>query len=143
MITRKNKEQKELPEIVFTDIFYANEHILNDNNNQQTLIFFFDPGCDLCKDKILLFSENCEYLKKTRFFMISSAPEKSIKDFIMNNKISICENIYIYAALDNIIINEFENPINPSIYLYNKKGKLIRKFSYLTKINEIIDLLEN
>ena len=140
---KKNFEKKKLPDMTLTDIFRHKTHILMDNDNRWTLILFFDPECDLCKDKVTLLSENCNLFKNARLFMISTASEGSIVSFFTNNKINICDNIFVISTLGQVIDNKFENPIIPSIYLYDEKNVLTKKFSYLVKIDEILNSLRN
>jgi len=140
---KKKNEKNELPAITFTDIFQGKIHILDDNNNQYTLILFFDPECDLCKDKVILLSERCNSFINIRLFMISATSKEKIVSFFKDNNINICDNIFIISALNNLIDNEFKNPTMPSIYLYNKKNVLVKKFDYIAKIDEIINYTSN
>jgi len=139
IIVNTKSEKKEIPVITFTDIFQNKNHTLTDNNNQFTIILFFDPECDLCKDKVMLLSENCNLFKNTRLFMISVAPKEAIISFFTDNNIKICNNIFIISAFEEIIGNRFEHPIIPSIYLYNEKNVLIKKFNYSVTIDGIIN----
>jgi len=145
VIVNKKSEKKELPVITLTDIFQNKSHTLTDNYGQFTIILFFDPECDLCKDKVILLSENCNLLKNTRLFMISVAPKEAIISFFTDNNINIniCNNIFIISAFEEIISNKFEYPIFPSIYIYNEKNVLIKKFNYSVKIDEIINSTRN
>ena len=140
---KKNLEKKKLPDITLADVFRNETYSLLDNNKKRTLILFFDPECDLCHDKVILLSENCNLFQDTRLFMISAASKENIISFFTNNKINICNNIFIISTLEQVMEKEFENPITPSIYLYNEKNVLIKKFSYISKINEILNSLKN
>ena len=98
--------------------------------NTETVLIYFSPTCDHCKDftSELLKHENA--LKDKQIIMITYVPIEEIKPFDSLYHISIKPNFKIGTEGYSFIVRKYYNVERfPYIVIYNKQMKLVKKLS--------------
>jgi peroxiredoxin len=92
------------------------------------LILFF-PDCDHCQREAAQIQKNIAGFKDYTLYFISSAPFEEINHFATTYQLHNYKNVVFARTEAQNVINAFGPIETPTIYLYDKSGKLIETFS--------------
>lgn len=93
-----------------------------------TLIFIFSPDCDHCQNETKSLTANIELFKKAQIVMASPLDYGQIKQFYDDYKIADYPNIIMGRDPSYFLGSFFNIRSFPAMFLYDKKGKLIKAF---------------
>lgn len=111
-------------------------------NKTNTIIILFSPDCDHCKTATKDLLANIDGLKKAQIIMVSNLDFTWIKRFEKEFDLSKYQNITL-ATQQNYFLYEFYGLTSfPSVFVYNKKGKLIGDYSQHVTFKEVAALLK-
>jgi len=109
---------------------------LNDGSNVSVktlpgkiaLILFF-PDCDHCQREAAQIQKHIAGFKDYTLYFISSAPFEEINHFASTYQLQNYKNVVFARTEAKNVLNAFGPIETPTIYLYDKNGKLIETFS--------------
>jgi thioredoxin-related protein len=106
-----------------------------------TLIMLFSPDCDHCHQQIVTFKKDKEQIKNVQIIMVSFLNYDLVKNFYQDFEMKNYPNITI-GRDGNYFLGTFYKPqIFPTMFLYNKKGKLVKNFEGNVSIQQITENL--
>ncbi|MEO7265331.1 MAG: thioredoxin fold domain-containing protein [Ferruginibacter sp.] len=106
------------------------------------LIMIFSPDCDHCQVATKDLLKQIKLFKKVQIIMVSSLDFANILAFYKSYKIADYPNI-IMARDPAYFLGTFYSIKNfPSLFLYDKKGKLVREFEGSVSFSEIAGWLK-
>ncbi len=107
-----------------------------------TIIMLFSPDCDHCKVATEQMLANIDGLKKAQIIMVSSLDFSWIKKYNNQFHLDKYKNITL-ATQQNYFLFEFYSLTSfPSVFLYDKKGKLIGDFKEHVDFKKVAELLK-
>ncbi len=104
--------------------------------NKRTIFIVFNPDCGHCQHFTKRLMDSIGIFKKTQIVMVSSVDYSDIKKFYTNYKMEDYPFITVGRDGSYFFITHFEVRQFPSAYVFNKKGK------YLKKMVGDIDIIE-
>lgn len=96
-------------------------------DHRPIMIIFFHPDCDICLSELSQIKQYSEQFRSLSIFMITTATEIEISSFIHDQTIDPSLNLQFISDTDGELEQLFNIKMIPSIFLYNKNGKLIHK----------------
>jgi thioredoxin-related protein len=108
--------------------------------NKPTILVFFDPDCDHCQEATKGFTSKYERFKDVQILMVTIMPfDRTIK-FYKDYKIADFPNIILTRDAIYDLPKFYQVHSVPDVYVYDKKGKLIRHFKKDIPVDEIAAL---
>ena len=138
---RNEDEIKIMPDFTFTQVLSldtVNKHSLNPSF-EHYVILYFNSKCEFCNFDIQNILKNNNLFKRSQILLVSSEDINTIKK---SYDVSDYSNISLYYCDKDTFYKLFKTDRTPSIYIYNKKKFLIKKFIGETKI-QLIDSILN
>jgi thioredoxin-related protein len=129
-----------LPELEYNDS--TEIKILKHANNLYTIIVIFNRSCEHCQYQLKQFNKNMDKFVDTQLFLFTTEQSFFTKEYI--------EQFDILAQAENVnwgIVNKkqfkkkFGSMVLPTIFLFNKPGKLINKIRGEVRIEKILEKL--
>lgn len=102
-----------------------------------TIIFIFSPDCGHCQQKIQLILDNQKLFAKAQIIMASPLEHRILKKFYQEYKIAQYPNITMANDPGYFFGSFYSVKSLPSIFVYNKKGRLKGSFDGNSTIKEI------
>lgn len=87
------------------------------------IVFFFDPYCDHCQKQAALLRENPSALKDIQLIWVSTETTEAIRQF-QENHLKTLPNVFVLRDKDYRFDSFFGYSVSPTIYVYDKAGKL-------------------
>ncbi len=130
-----------LPRLIFTTL-NGNDTLKIDYQNK-IFVLFFSEKCSHCKYELKLLNKNINKLSETIIYLftvdrnyLNSTEIKTNKNLFFNKKV-------VYGIVEENEFREmFGEFITPSLYFFNKYGKLTAKINGETKIERIMEELK-
>lgn len=116
----------------------GNKTISSDSLNK-TLVIFFSKDCPHCKYELSVLEENIEKIIGTKiYFFITDKNYLLSKD--INEYEKLLENANVtFGIVDKDEYNaKFGSTVTPTLYFFNKAGKLTAKINGETKLERIL-----
>jgi thioredoxin-related protein len=111
------------------------------NLEEKIVLVLFQPDCDHCQREAREIHDHLEAFREYQLYFISSHPMEVIQQFAKDYDLDNKPNVYFAnTAVDNVL-NNFGAISAPSVYIYNKEGKLVKNLNGESKIEEIIKYL--
>jgi thiol-disulfide isomerase/thioredoxin len=96
--------------------------------NKPTLIIMFSPDCDHCKHETTELLRNIELFKHWQIIMVAHLDYNLIKQFYTKFNIADYPNIVIGRDGAYFLGTFYKIETYPTMFLYNRKGKFVKKF---------------
>ncbi len=109
----------------------------NLKKKKPTIIMMFSPDCEHCQDETKDITANIGMFKKAQILMVSPLDFDYMKQFYIDYKIGDFSNITMARDPTYFLGTFFKVRSFPSIFVYNKKGKLVNSFIGSTPIEQI------
>ncbi len=131
---------KEIPYFTFTTL--DNHRFIKDNfdKTRTKLILYFNSECEHCEKQGKWLSESIDSFNHLELTFISFEEMDAIKNYRDKYKFNR-ENITFLQDTRLTFSDKFGVGNFPSILLYTKKGKLIKKFEGETRITTILPFI--
>ena len=129
----------------FRLINVADSSIFTKNNlkkNKATVIIIFSPTCENCVEETKELKEKIGLFKKAQIVMVSPLDFKYLKDFYTENNIGQYPAITMGRDPGYFLGTFYKVRSLPSIFVYNKKGALVKSFIGSTPVEEIAAALK-
>lgn len=107
-----------------------------------TIIMLFSPDCDHCKSATENLIANMDGLKQAEIVMVSSLDFSWIKKFNDQFHLDKYKNISLSTQQSYFLFEFYGLTSFPSVFVYNKKGKLIGDYKSHVDFKEIVSLLK-
>jgi thioredoxin-related protein len=104
----------------------------------QTILIFFQPGCDHCERAAQAISQNLVAFRKSELFFITSQPLDLAEKFSKDYALSGYSNVHFSWAPVEDVLNNYGPISTPSIYIYSADQRLIKSFTGELKIAELL-----
>lgn len=139
--TKSNIQErlKKMPEFTFEDMNNKSYSFLNIDPEKSTIFIYFNTECDHCQYEVKELKKNIDKFSNTSILLISSERINIIKEFYKTYSLENLQNIKILKDLADSFYKIFSTRVIPTIFVYNKDKKLINKFSGETKMDVIIN----
>lgn len=106
-------------------------------NKKATLMMIFSPDCDHCQHATRDLLANIDRYKKVQIVMAAYAPFDMVYKFYQDFGIAAHANITM-GIDQGYFLNSFYSIKNfPSVFLYDKKGTLIKSFERIVDFKKI------
>ena len=109
--------------------------------NTSTLLVIFNAGCELCEYEINDIKANIGLFKKTQVIFTSPQDFELLKAFYEKLGLQAYPGITMARDPGYTLGAWFKNRAFPSMFLYNKTGKFVKKFNGSETIREIANAL--
>jgi thiol-disulfide isomerase/thioredoxin len=105
------------------------------------VIIMFQPDCDHCQREAKQIHDNLAYFKDYHLYFLAAAAPVDVQRFANDYQLMKKPNVHFGITTVNEIINSY-GPIDaPSLYIYSKDRKLVKKFNGETDIAVILKAL--
>ncbi len=109
----------------------------NLNKKKATIIIIFSPTCENCVEETKELKEKIDLFKKAQIIMVSPLDFSYLREFYNDNNIAQYPTITIGRDPGYFLGTFYKVRSLPSIFIYNKKGKLVKWFIGSTPVAEI------
>ena len=134
-----SKNSTEIPKFKIMNIVDSSK--FTDENlekNKRTIIIYFGADCGHCTYFTKKLMDSLSLFQKTQIIMVSSSEYSHIQKFADDNKLSSCPFITVGRDGDYFFITHYEIRQFPTVIVYNKKGKQIKRFESEVSISDLI-----
>lgn len=132
---------KVIPSFSFFDL--KGKKFTNKNLKNKSIVFiYFNSDCDYCHSKASKIKEKLQKFNNVQLVFISFEEKKRILKFARQYKLDNRENIVFLEDRMGEFSKLFDVNSIPYIVIYDSNGKLLKKFKGITKINDILKVLE-
>ena len=106
--------------------------------DKNSIVFFFNPGCEHCEDEGEALSANSGIIKKKEILMISLSPRDSIKAYAKRHRLERIPNIHF--ATDSLAKLHMLYGVQtiPTTFIYGSDGKLRKRFNGEVSIKALL-----
>jgi hypothetical protein len=106
---------------------------------EKSILIYFDPTCDHCQQEVEEIGKRFADFKNASFYLVSRSSKPEVNMFMQTygKKINGKKNVMVLLDPKNEFMMKFAPKQYPAIYIYSK-GKLLKEFSGITNINEIL-----
>lgn len=115
---------------------FARENI---KKNSESIIMYFNPGCDHCRHQTDSLIANMDRFKDVQIVMATYQPLEDIKAFADEYKLENYSNIHIGRDTKYFLQPFFKIMNLPFMALYDKKGKLLTTFEGTTPVEKLTE----
>jgi len=119
--------------------------IFNNNDlekNKATLIINFHPECEHCQYEADIISERINEFRPFQVLFITYASAEQIRKFAQDYRLIGFANIIFLEDRELIFNDVFGESIVPESYIYDKNGKLVKKFRGEVKVEALLKYLQ-
>lgn len=109
--------------------------------SKPVIFIFFDPDCHLCKEEIIQIGLHNKQLSNCQVVFFSLLPAKTVQEFLIEIGFAPRKNIIFLVDKDLLLYSKMEVRSSPTTYIYNKDGKLIKRFDGPVKTSAILNHL--
>lgn len=117
---------------------FTNIHL---KNNTPTVFIYFNSECGFCQYEVAEIKKNIESLRDIQFLFVSEEKPELIEKFLLKNKLEGCNNITFLYDREFGFTTVFDTMTIPTIVIYDKNKKLVKKVKGQVKANKLINLL--
>lgn len=106
----------------------------------KSIIIYFDPGCEHCQHEMEAIGKRYSEFKDVAFYLVSANDKPQINTFMqtygkgLNGK----DNVTVLHDPELQFFYKFAPTSFPAIYVYSFQGKLIKRFSGTTKVEDLL-----
>lgn len=118
---------------------FTKQHL---KKNKATVIIIFSPTCENCVEETKELKEKIALFKKAQIVMVSPLDFNYLKDFYKQNNIEQYPTITMGRDPSYFLGTFYKVRSLPSIFVYNKKGNLVKSFIGSTPVDEIAAALK-
>ena len=111
--------------------------------NTPSVFIAFSPDCEHCQYEAKSLNERQHDLEKAQIVMFTSEKDSLTKVFSHSYGLDTVQNIKVISDEKNELYTAFGVKTIPSIFIYNKAGKLVKQYKGETKIDAIIKALND
>ncbi len=112
--------------------------------NTPTVLIYFSPTCEHCKDFTKELVKHGKELEKTQIVMVGYEPIAEVKKFDELFHVSSKPNFKIGTEGYTFIVQKFYNVQRfPYVVMYNKDMKLVKTIPFVTKPEEVVADISN
>ena len=111
--------------------------------NTPSVFIAFHPECEHCQYEAKSLNERQHELEKAQIVMFTSEKDSLTKVFSHSYGLDTVQNIKVISDEKNELYTAFGVKTIPSIFIYNKAGKLVKQYKGETKIDAIIKALND
>jgi peroxiredoxin len=109
--------------------------------NTAALFLFFNPECDLCHSELKEISAHSDDLNKCQMVFFAIQPTDSIKSLLKNIAFNRTPNMFFLVDEKDVLCQTMEIQGPPTAIIYDRNGKLIKRFNGPVKIETLIKYL--
>jgi thioredoxin-related protein len=127
-----------VPSFKLTNI--ADSSVFTKNNlkkKKSTVIIIFSPTCENCVEELKELKEKIGLFKKSQIVMVSPLEYNYLRTFYDENKIVDYPTITMGRDPSYFLGTFYKVRSLPSIFVYNKRGNLVKSFIGSTPVEEI------
>lgn len=134
-----NNEVNELPAIPLTMI--SGERLMANSLSGKTILIFYIPDCDHCQREAEAIRSQFDVFKNYALYFITASGTEEIKRFAETYRLNGLPNVFFARTEVADVIREMGPIGTPSLYIYSREKRLIKKFDGETKVAEIAAVL--
>lgn len=110
------------------------------DKNKKTIIIYFGPECGHCSVFTKKLMDSIDLIKNTQILMVSSFDYGKIQKFYNDHKLFDVPFITCGKDENFFFISHYGVRSFPSAYVYNSKGRFVKKFETEIGIKELADI---
>lgn len=108
------------------------------NLQEKAVLIFFLPDCDHCQREAVQIRDNITSFKDYTLYFISSVPGAQLNQFANEYKLAGYTNVYFATTSMESIFKNYGPIPTPSLYIYEKGGRMVKSFKGETPIDNIL-----
>lgn len=109
--------------------------------NKQLVVVYFSPTCSHCQHQTQEITSNMKQLKDVKFLFVSSYSLEEIRGYVKEYAIDRFSNITIGQDPDFKMGRFYALTSMPGIFVYDKKGRLVKNFDTNVTIKTLLSAL--
>lgn len=115
----------------------------NLKKNTPVVFLYFNSECEHCQSEAEQIRDNIKKLTETQLIFISFEEPKKIQDFAAKYKLTHYDNITFLCNSKVDFATTFDINSLPSVIIYDKNNKLIKKIKGTVKIENILKIINS
>lgn len=110
--------------------------------NEPTVFIYFNSDCDYCQSEATKIQERLSEFRDVQLIFVSFESKEGIKKFAKIYNLDNKDNIVFLEDKEGEFSKIFDAHSIPYILVYGKNQRLLKKFKGITKINDVLKVLE-
>lgn len=127
-----------LPSLTVYSLNGAATNIQELSNGNATVVIYFSPDCEYCQYEATELKKNITSFHQVQIIMITRSGPDEIRTFEKSYGLSGISFIHFLWDRDNLFPKTFGTMEFPSIFIYNKDHKLVKRYIGETKTEAIL-----
>ncbi len=112
------------------------------DDQKQILLIYFTIHCDFCQFKLKELEKRVPEFGNTEVVMISPEPLDSLIVFNQQLQFDLYPNAAIYHCPYDTLQKHFGKLVAPTTFIYGKDKKLLKKFIGATRIDDMLNVIQ-
>ena len=130
-----------MPDLDYQDT--TGTYILKNDSTQNTIIVLFERNCEHCQYQLNQFNEHLNKFVNTRLVLLTTEQDFFNENYLEQFEIlTQAENVHWGIVNKKQFKKKFGSMVLPTIFLFNKPGKLINKIRGEVRIEKIVTTLD-
>jgi thiol-disulfide isomerase/thioredoxin len=139
--TAENTEEvNQLPAMIGTKLDGSTVNIKQ--LHEKVVLILFQPDCDHCQREAVQIHDHLDAFADYSIYFITTDSLPVIEKFAIDYHLKNASHVHFIQTPVQSILTNFGNIDAPSLYIYSKEQKLVKKFNGETPIEKIISSLE-
>jgi peroxiredoxin len=119
------------------------EYIENDAK-KSTIIVWFHPDCEHCLYQLTLINDHIHLLEKVKFFFLTAEKKfPAVHHLGLWPRLTAAENVRFGILEEERFMTSFGQVVTPTMFVFNRQGKLEEKLFGEVKIEKIKRLIDD
>lgn len=136
-----NAHIQSLPSLIGYSINGTATNIQDLSSGNATVVIYFSPDCEHCQYEASALKKNIASFHRVQIIMITRAGPDEIKAFEKSYGLYGIPFIHFLWDRDDLFSKTFGTMEFPSIFVYNKDYKLVKRYIGETKIAAIVKVI--
>lgn len=132
---------KTIPNFLYKNVNGGTFGKVNLKPNTNTIFLYFNTDCEFCQEEAKQIKANLEQFKAIQLVFISIEKTATIKNFAINNKLNIYDNVHFLCDESMDFSSSFDVTSLPTLVLYDEKQQLIEKIKGEIKVESLLKKL--
>jgi len=112
-------------------------------NFHRMILIHFLPDCHFCQNEAAALRDNLSAFDGVRLLMISGADREAVKVFAVEYGLAGRSNVEFFLDPQQQFTGLFGTQAVPAIFIYDERGRLIKRYRGETKIEAILQHLNS
>ncbi len=115
----------------------------NTGPSHKTVLIHFLPDCHFCQNEAAALRDHLPAFAEARLLLISAAGQAEVEGFAVDYELAGRPNVHFFLDPQQRFAGLFGTQAVPSVFIYDERGRLMRRYRGETRIEAILQHLNS